>query len=159
MSTRFKFTKTAVTAVLKPTLGKRTTAYDTEVPKLALRVTSAGTRTFYVIKRAGGEMVWLKLGVYPDMTPEKARNEAERVLGAFAHGRNPAAARRALKRELTFADLFADYLERHAKPRKRTWREDEQKFRDYLAEPIGKKKISRITKQDLGAIHASITRS
>lgn len=159
MSNRFKFTKTAVAALPVPAPGKRSTFYDTDVPKLALRITAAGTCTFYVIKRAGVEMVWLKLGVFPDMTPEHARNEAEKALGAFAQGRNPAAARRALKQEPTFADLFVDYLDRHAKLRKRTWREDEQKYRDYLADAIGKKKISRITRQDLGAIHASITRS
>jgi integrase len=159
MSDRFKFTKTAIAGLPIPAPGKRTTCYDTEVPKLALRITATGTRTFYVIKRAGSDMVWLKLGVFPDMTTEMARNEAGKALGAFAHGTNPAAARRALKQELTFAELFADYLKRHAKLRKRTWREDEQKYRDYLAEPIGRKKISRITRQDLGAIHASITRT
>jgi integrase len=159
MSNRFKFTKTAIAALPIPAPGKRDTFYDTDVQKLALRITDTGTRTFYVIKRAGVEMVWLKLGGFPDMTPEQARKEAEKALGAFAHGKNPAAARRALKQEPTFADLFSDYLERHAKLRKRTWREDEQKFRDYLADPIGKKKISRITRQDLGAIHASITRT
>src|SRR5208282_3181647 len=158
MSNRFKFTKTSIAAVPVPRHRARTVCYDSEVPKLAVRITPTGTRTFYIVKRAGGEMVWLKLGVFPDMTPERARNEATKALGAFADGNNPAAARRALKKEPTFADLFADYLARHAKPRKRTWREDEQKYRDYLESSLAKKKISHITRQDLASIHSRITR-
>ena len=158
MSNRFKFTKTSIAAIPVPRHRTRRTCYDSEVPKLAVRITPTGTRTFYIVKRAGGEMVWLKLGVFPDMTPEQARKEATKALGAFADGDNPAAARRALKQEPTFADLFADYLERHAKPRKRTWREDEQKYRDYLENSLGNKKISRITRQDLASIHSRITR-
>jgi len=158
MDNRFRFTKNSVAAVTAPPTGTRTTCYDKEVPKLAVRVTPTGTRTFYVIKRAAGEMIWLKLGVFPDMTPEQARKEATKALGAFADGHNPAAARRALKQELSFGQLFSDYIERHAKPRKRTWREDEQKYRDYLEVSLARKKISRITRQDLASIHARITR-
>jgi integrase len=159
MNNRFKFTKKSIAAIRIPQDETRPTCYDLEVPKLAVRVTSTGTRTFYVIKRAGREMVWLKLGVFPDMTPEQARKEATKVLGAFADGHNPAAARRAIKREPTFSQFFfADYLERHAKMRKRTWREDVQKYRDYLEDSLANKKISRITRQDLASIHSRITR-
>jgi integrase len=159
MDNRFKFTKSSVAAAHIPALNEpRTTCYDTEIPKLAVRVTAAGRRTFYVIKRASGEMVWLKLGVFPDMTVEQARKEATKALGAFADGQNPAAARRALKQEPTFAQLFTDYLDRHAKQHKRTWREDKQKYHDYLEAALARKKISRITRQDLASIHSRITR-
>jgi len=155
---RFKFTKTSIAALPLPPYPKRKPYYDNEVPKLAVRITSTGTRTFYVIKRVGKEMVWHRLGVFPDMTPEQARKAATKALGAFADGDNPATARRALKLEPTFAGLFAEYIERHAKPRKRTWREDQQKYRDYLENSLAKKKISRITRQDLASIHSRISR-
>lgn len=71
---QFKFTKTALQGLPVPEVGKRVTYYDTDTPKLALRVTAAGSKAFYVVKRAGSEMVWLKLGAFPDMTVEQARN-------------------------------------------------------------------------------------
>ncbi len=149
--TNLKFTKTALLAQIDPAPGKRLTIYDTEIPKLALRMTHAGTRTFYVVKRAGSAMAWVKLGTFPDMTVEKARAEAQKVLGEFATGANPAKVKRALKEELTLSKLFTEYGERHG-AKKRAWRDDQQRFRDYLEKPLGKMKLSTITRADISRI-------
>jgi len=110
MAERLEFKKTTVAALPVPT-NARSTYYDTEIPKLAVLVTKAGSRTFYVVKRAGREMVWLKLGVFPDMTVERARKEAQKILGEFATDKNPAAVRRALKKNqpcLSFLQMSTD---------------------------------------------------
>jgi hypothetical protein len=60
-----KFTKTTLMSQALPTKGKRLTLYDTEVPKLAVRITSSGVRTFYIVKRTGASMTWIKLGGVP----------------------------------------------------------------------------------------------
>ena len=78
MPHRIKFTKDAIERLPLPAAGERSTTYDTEVPKLAARVTSAGTRTFYVVKRDGASMAWVKLGTFPDMTVELARKAADK---------------------------------------------------------------------------------
>ena len=83
MTTRIRFTKTALSALALPQKGARSTIYDTEVPKLAIRLTAAGAHIFYVVKRDGAAMSWVKLGSYPDMTPEVARKAAQRVLFHF----------------------------------------------------------------------------
>lgn len=140
-----KFTKTALLALELPEAGKRTTIYDTEIPKLALRVTHSGTMTFYVVKRAGGAMAWVKMGTFPEVTVERARAEAQKVLGEFATGANPAEARRAFKAEPTMTELFTEYGERHGQ-KKRTWKDDQQRFRDYLEKPLGKRKLTTITR-------------
>ena len=113
MLTHLKFTKSILQSLSVPEQGKRISYYDTDVPKLALRVTGAGSKTFYIVKRTGREMVWLKLGVFPDMTVEHARKAALTALSAFANNENPAEVRRASKIELTFAELFKEYGERH----------------------------------------------
>src|SRR4029079_2159046 len=89
--------------------------------KLAVRVTSAGTRTFYIVKRAAGGMVWVKLGTFPDMTIEQARTAADKTLGQCAEGTDPAEAKRAERGQMTLGDAFEDYMERHveAKGKKR----------------------------------------
>ena len=157
MENRFNFTKTAVTGLPLPSAGKRATYYDETVPKLALRVTAAGTKTFYIVKRVGTGMAWLKLGVFPDMTVELARKEAENKLGLFAGGDNPAETRRALKAEPTLAEFFKEYGTRHG-AKKKAWRDDQQRYRDYLEKPLGAKKLSAITRESIGRILSDMER-
>ena len=109
MTTRIRFTKTALSAFALPKKGARSTIYDTEVPKLAIRLTAAGARVFYVVKRDGAAMSWVKLGAFPDMTPEAARKAAERVLGDFAKGNNPAKAKRAERQKQTLGEAYEQY--------------------------------------------------
>ncbi|MBT8766293.1 tyrosine-type recombinase/integrase [Metapseudomonas boanensis] len=159
---KLKFTKTALLALAPPEAGKRLAVYDTEIPKLAMRITAAGTRTFYVVKRAGASMAWVKLGTLPEMTVEQARAEAQKILGEFATGANPAAARRAIRGEPTFAEMLKQFL---AEKKKRDGTPlGEKTKRDYLdllrlyLETIKSRKLSHITKQDLKAIHSKASK-
>lgn len=122
-ASRFKFTKTTLEKLPAPDSG-RDTHYDTEVPKLALRVTAAGGKTFYVIKREGAGMFWLKLGTFPDMSVENARKAAEAEIGKFSTGNNPVVARRAEKLTPTLEDAFDQYMTLHAIPKGRKRTED-----------------------------------
>ncbi|MDZ4250269.1 MAG: tyrosine-type recombinase/integrase [Candidatus Nanopelagicales bacterium] len=157
MENRFSFTKTAVTGLPLPAAGKRATYYDETVPKLALRVTAAGTKTFYIVKRVGADMTWLKLGAFPDMTVDNARKVAQSKLGLFAGGDNPAETRRALKAEPTLAEFFKEYGTRHGQ-KKKAWGDDKQRFRDYLEKPLGSKKLSAITRESIGRVLADMER-
>lgn len=153
---RIKFGKTALQALELPEAGKRLTLYDTEVPKLAMRVTAAGSKTFFVVKRAGGTMAWVKLGTFPDMTVELARKEAEKALGEFASGNDPAAAKRIIRGEPTFAEAFESFLDGKRK-RDGTGLADKTKrdYRDVLRMYLGtiqNKKLSAITREDVKAI-------
>lgn len=149
--TSIKFGKVALQGLELPPLGKRLTIYDTKVPKLALRVTHAGTKTFYVVKRAGASMAWVKLGTFPDMPVEKAQAEAEKILGEFAHGANPAQARRAFKAEPTLTEFFTEFGTRHGE-KKLSWRDDQQRFRDYLEKPLGDHKLTAIARAMIARI-------
>lgn len=157
MENRFNFTKTAVMGLPLPDAGKRATYYDETVPKLAIRVTATGTKTFYIVKRVGAGMAWLKLGVFPDMTVDNARKEAENKLGLFAGGDNPAETRRALKAEPTLAEFFKEYGTRHGQ-KKKSWGDDKQRYRDYLETPLGAKKLSAITRESIGRILSDMER-
>lgn len=157
MPNRIKFTKTALERLLLPAAGKRSTHYDTTVPKLALRVTSAGTKTFYVIRRTGHEMVWFKLGTFPELTVEQAQKAAAKVLGAFASESNPAVARRAVKGMPTLAEFFKEYGERHGQ-KKKSWADDQQRFRDYLASSLGNRKLPNIAREMIGRILSDMER-
>ena len=155
---KIKFNKKDIDALSAPESGKRVIYHDTETPGLQLRVTSV--KTFFVNRRIkGGDPERITLGRYPNMTIDQARRKTKEIIHDIAEGKNPAEVKRGKKAELTFFDLFTEYLERHSKPRKRTWREDESKYRTYLAKPLGRKKLSVIDRRDIALIHSSITKA
>lgn len=148
---RIKFSKSRLLALPNPATG-RATYYDETVQKLALRITPAGTRSFYVVKRAGAEMVWLKLGTFPEMTVERAREEAERALGDFTPDSNPAQVRRARRRELDVSEFFdQEFFPRHLQ-KLRSGAKRRRVFDRHLRPFIGNKKLSEVDRQDVARI-------
>ncbi|WP_028945534.1 tyrosine-type recombinase/integrase [Pseudomonas vranovensis] len=159
---RFKFTKTDLLKLELPPQGKRKTVYDSQCQKLALRTTAAGAKTFYVVKRTGAAMTWLKLGSFPEMTVEQARNEAAKVLGEFASGANPAEARRAIREQMTFGDIFASYLiDKKKRDGTTLTAKTRTNYSDVLRlylDKITGKKLAEISRDDLKAIHAKASK-
>ncbi|MBA3756111.1 MAG: tyrosine-type recombinase/integrase [Nitrosomonas sp.] len=160
MKNRFNFTKKDIDALPMPDPGKRDTYHDTKTTSLQLRITSTGVKTFSVYRRIkSGDPERITLGRFPDMTIEQARREAARIAVDISDGKNPAEIKRGKKAELTFSDLFGDYMARHSKPKKKTWFEDQAQFRLYLENPLGKKKLSTIDRKSIAHIHSGITKA
>lgn len=157
-----RFTKTALSNLALPAVGKRDSYFDTEVPKLALRVTHTGAKTFYVVRRTGEQVVWLKVGVFPDMTVEQARKAAMNVLSEFAKGGNPAAVKRAVKAELTFSEAFEQFLsgkrKRDGTPLAEKTKGDYRDLLRLYLDSIKSKKLSTIERGEIKAIHAKATK-
>lgn len=158
---RIRFTKANLTALEAPEAGKRRTVYDDEIKKLALRLTSTGSKVFYVVRRTGGTMTWIKLDPFPQMTVEQARRKAESILGEFAGGVNPAAAKRALRGEPTFANAYNDFILRKRNKRgapisDKTKRDYADVFRLHLS-GIKNSKLSEITREHVKALHRKMT--
>lgn len=95
MKNRITFNKAALQAI-EPVKGKRIAVYDTKIQRLALRVTEAGAKSFYVVKRTGAacKQTFFKLGDFPVMTVEQARAKASQAVGDMVNGKNPAQIRR-----------------------------------------------------------------
>ncbi len=156
-SNHFLFTKTKIAALPEAAPGERDTYYDTKTPKLVLRITAAGSRSFYLVKRAGREMVWHKLGTFPDMSVEQARNEAVKALASFANNENPAEVRRAMKKEPTLAELFKEYGERHG-AKKKSWATDQSLFANHL-QTLGALKITTIKREAISRILSNMEKA
>jgi len=157
-----RFTKTTLSNLALPAVGKRDSYFDTEVPKLALRVTHAGAKTFYVVRRTGVQVVWLKIGVFPDMTVEQARKAAMNVLSEFAKGGNPAAVKRAVKAEPTFSEAFEQFLngkrKRDGTPLAEKTKGDYRDLLRLYLESIKSKKLSAIERSEIKTIHSKVTK-
>ncbi len=159
MAIKFNFTKAAIEALPIPKAGKRDDYQDIKTTGLQLRVTSNGTKTLSVLRRIKGILERITLGRYPDLTIEQARRKAATINSDIANDLNPGEVKRGRKAELTFSALFAEYLERHSKPNKKTWAEDKSKYDTYLAKPLGNKKLSTIDRSSIATIHSKVTRA
>ncbi|URF05039.1 tyrosine-type recombinase/integrase [Cupriavidus campinensis] len=151
------FTKAALLAIPAPAKG-RATYHDTKTPGLQLRVTETGVKTFSVFRRVkGGSPVRLTIGRFPDVSIEKARQQAMSHTAELAIGTDLAERQRKIRAVMTFADLFAEYMTRHSKIKKRTWQQDESQFKQYLSAPLGRKRLSEIGRKNIADVHSSIT--
>jgi integrase len=89
-----------------------------------VRVSASGKKSFTVFYRHAGRVRRLTLGTYPPITLADAREMAREALREAALGGDPATRKKEERKADSFAQLAHEYLERHAKPNKRSWKED-----------------------------------
>lgn len=74
---------------------------------------------------------------------------ARAALAQAAMGGDPAARKTDERQAGTFAELAAEYLERHAKRNKRSWKQDERRFRKNLLPVFGPRPAKEISRAEL----------
>ena len=151
---KIPFSKRRLERLHAPETGRRY-VYDERTPHLALAITPADSRAFYWYKSVGGRPVRYRIGSFPETTVEQARREATRLNAEAVEGGNPQARRRAKRGEATLGEIFDEYLERHAKPHKRTWQADDETFQRHL-KPLADRRISTISREDVERLKTRI---
>ena len=147
-----KLTDRAV-RLLKPGDG-RFEVWDSSTPGFGIRVSPAGRKSFIYLYRFEGRARRMTLGVYPRMSLATARTRqaAAREL-LEEEGRDPGAelvkGKRAHREAPIVNDLADEYIEKWAKPRKRSWKEDERLLNSNVLPLIGRKKAADITRRDV----------
>jgi integrase len=155
MTDKIKLTK-AVIDKLEPPSSGRIFVYDSTITGLCVCLTSTGTTTWYLYKKVNGKPVRLKLGRWPEVTVEAAKNLATEAAGRMAGGEDIQAARAAKrKKEMTWGELFEKYLAEHAKIHKKTWREDEDNNRRNLSD-WAERPLSSFTRPVIAEKHRQI---
>ena len=133
---------------------------DDEITGFALRVTSNGAKSFVWEGRINGRMCRDTLGRFPDLSVVGARAKAFEYKASIARGENPVglrdAERAALRAEKPFAQLVDEYLNLHAKPHKRSWREDERMARRYLPSSWSSRRLSDFSRHEIVRLHQII---
>lgn len=132
-----------IRAAIKP--GERAEFQDSQCRALRLRVSTASGR-WSVLKRVpGGPMRRVQLGSVDELSVERARKEALKVIAKLLDGRDPSAEKRARKvaaerDRLTLRAALAIYLDEkpHLRPatRKTYERDLRVTFGDYLDRPL-----------------------
>jgi integrase len=118
---------------------------------LILRVAPSGRRGWMYRFRRPRTGKWAKLaiGEYPAVGLADARKEATRLLRMVIDGEDPIDARHGRGAIPTFAELGAEYIIRHAKPKKRSWKEDERQLKKNVYPTLGDIRADLVTRDDV----------
>ena len=123
--------------------------WDVNPKNFGVRISPAGRKTFVVRYRNAGRYRRMSLGVYPTVTLADARGHARQVLGEVAGDEDPAQVRQDARRAPSFEALAALYLEKHARVRKRSWRQDRRVIENELLPKWRTSRASEIRRRDV----------
>jgi integrase len=141
---------------IDPPPSGRVEYFDAGTKGFGLRVTAAGRMTWVVLYRYLGTKRRMTLGTYPTVTLADAREAAEDALRAAAKGKDPAGEKKAAREADTFAELAEDYIELHAKPNKRSWKEDRRALDRDLLPTFRLRKAADVKRRDVKKLLAEI---
>jgi integrase len=137
----------------KPPASGQIEIWDGTVPGLGLRVTSAGTKSWVLLYRIGGRARRLTLGRWPGIGLAGARKAAWDARRLVGEGKDPAVLRAAAARDASrdpFENVVAEFIEKYAKPKNRSWRETERLLRRELVPRWRGRPIATLTRGDIG---------
>ena len=107
---KFRLTNAVITSL---TSGEKLQAdfWDSEQPNFGIRVSSGGTKTFFVTSRVNAKLVRATVGKFPTMSADEARKRAKRLLIDMEDGKNPNDERKARRSgALTLGGVFETFL-------------------------------------------------
>jgi integrase len=105
-----KLTNAFITAL---TSGEKvqTDFWDADQPGFGIRVSSGGTKTFFVTARVNARLVRATVGKFPTMSADEARKRAKRLLIDMEDGKNPNDERKARRSgALTLGGVFETFI-------------------------------------------------
>lgn len=134
----------------------RCVLWDSEVRGFGLRVYPSDRKAFILSYRAQGRKRLYTIGDHGILTLEQARTIARKKAVEILEGSDPLQERRKENRGETIRDLCEAFLERHAKPRKKSWQADQWCFDKMILPAWGSRKIKSISRQDVAALHSQV---
>jgi integrase len=133
---------------MRPPASGRREVWDAALPGFGLRVTPTGRRSWVLCTRLRGRPVRLTFGAYPAIGLAAARDLARDAILAIAKGNDPRHRTRATAPD-SVAAVGAQFIALYAKPRKRSWAEDERMLRVYVVPQWGTRRLREIGRQDV----------
>ncbi len=132
---------------------------DCDVRGFRLVVSPSGTRRFVAHYRLGnGNQSTIRLGSYPSLTVEEAREAARDQLALVRKGIDPGKRKRALRDAPTLTDLSALYLDDYAKARdlRPATVRNAKALLAKVPGPMMRRKVVEITTSDIRKLHGDI---
>lgn len=146
--------------------GGRYVVWDADLPGFGVRVGTTGSKTYVLKYRVGGgrsgRVRWGLIGQHGAMTPDQAREVAQRWAAEVAAGGDPAGDKIDKRKAPTVAELMGDYLKSHVKVRNKAstvaYVEDLVK-RIICKDPLAKLKVSDVASADISRFHARLAKT
>ena len=129
--------------------------WDDDVKGLGLRIYPTGKKSFILRYAKNGKKRTMVVGSYGDWTLQQARDHARSLKVDVDKGGNPLASRKFEKNDPTVSELADRYMEEHAKIHKKqsSAHQDQRYIELHILEPLGAKKISDISRNDISKLH------
>jgi integrase len=136
--------------------------WDGTMPGFGVRVRPTGAMSYVVVYRAGSgrgaPYRRFTIGAIGKITPEKARARAKGILGAVAHGKDPAADKTAERATPTVAELSDRFITEHIEPKRKP--KTTAFYRDVLdriVKPeLGTTKADKVTRAAVAKLHGKL---
>lgn len=123
---------------------------------LEIRATNQNQGTYYLRYKSAGKTSHQKLGRTTDMSLAEARAAAKKLKAEIQLGADPRGEARAKREAITLEDLVRDHYIPYIKPRKRSWRRDEELFRLRILPKFGAHRLAGISRQAVQTFHAAL---
>jgi len=138
---------------VKPPASGQVDYFDEGERGLGLRIGKSGKKTWFVMYRAKGDQKKRRLTLdhYPAMTLSEAREKARSIKVEVDKGNDPAGEKQIEKGAPTFKELAAEYMERHARQKKKpkSIHEDQRIIDKDLVSRFGNRKAHEIKRRDI----------
>ncbi len=149
---------------LKPR-AKEFAIWDGKLPGFGVRVRPSGAMSYIVVYRAGAgrgaPVRRFTIANVRKATPEAARRRAKVILGAVAHGHDPAGEKATERGTLTISELADRFMSEHvAQKRKPGTAAFYRHLLDKVIKPkLGATKADKVTRTQVARLHGSLKRT
>lgn len=118
-----------------------------------IRVFPTGKKSWIFMCRFNGKLRRITFGGYPQMSVAEAHAAHGKALADLEKGidvgANLVMTNKENRNALTVLDLIQEYVEKWAKPNKRSWKEDARILNKDVAAVLGNKKVKEVKKRDI----------
>ncbi len=126
----FNFSKKALQDLPAPVDVRQVYIPDAKTRRLSICVTRTGAKSFVFYGRINGKPTRITLGAFPEMTVEAARKKV--ALITSTEGTNTTQPGIETVPPLTFGELFSSYMDDHAKPHTKGWKDTLANYNLYM---------------------------
>ena len=121
-----------------------------------IRVSTTGKKSWIYMYRFQGRTRRVTFGNYPKLSVAEAHAAYGKTLASLEKGIDPGSSIVISNQENrlfpTVEGLALEYIKKWAKPRKRSWKKDEQMLKKDVIPLLGKQKTNQITRRDIVAL-------
>ena len=132
--------------------------WDSRVVGLGLRVSRSGSKSWTLRYRIGRRQRRMTLGPYPTLSLADARQQARAALRDAALGVDPARVKHEQRDADTFGELADRFIEEHAKPKKKSWKEDQRLLKKDVLPHWRHRPAQQIQRRDVREIVDAVAR-